>query len=101
ATVLQKIRFIDLPLILPTAMTLMILRVGGLLSIGFEKAFLLQNVQNIMASEIISTYVYKIGLQSMQYSLSTAIGLFNTIVNVAILLFINKIGKKMTGTGLF
>ena len=72
ATTLQKIRFIDIPMILPTAVVLLILRAGSILGIGFEKVFLLQNVQNIMSSEIISTYVYKMGMQSMQYSLSTA-----------------------------
>lgn len=101
ATIMQKIRYIDIPMILPTAMTLLIMRAGSVLSIGFEKDFLLQNVQNIMSSEIISTYVYKIGLQSMQYSLSTAIGLFNTVVNLAVLLFVNFISKKLTDTGLF
>lgn len=101
ATTLQKIRYIDLPLLMPTAMILLIMRVGNILGIGFEKVFLLQNVQNVMASEIISTYVYKIGLQSMQYSLSTAIGLFNTVVNVVILLLVNFISKKLTESSLF
>jgi putative aldouronate transport system permease protein len=82
ASTLQKIRHIDIPLILPTAMILLILRAGSILGIGFEKVYLLQNIQNILSSEIISTYVYKIGLQGCQYSLSTAIGLFNTVVNV-------------------
>ena len=81
ASTLQKIKYVDIPMILPTAMVLLILRAGSILGIGFEKVFLLQNVQNIMSSEIISTYVYKMGMQSMQYSLSTAIGLFNTVVN--------------------
>lgn len=101
ATTLQKIRYIDIPMLMPTAMVLLILRAGNILGIGFEKVYLLQNAQNIMASEIISTYVYKIGLQSMQYSLSTAIGLFNTIVNVAVLLTVNYVAKKTTETSLF
>lgn len=100
ATRMQKIRNIDIPLILPTAMILLILRVGGLLNVGFEKAFLLQNPLNISGSEIISTYVYKMGLQSSQYSLSTAIGLFNTLVNLVLLLSVNWISKKTTDTGL-
>ena len=62
---------------------------------------MLQNVQNIMSSEIISTYVYKMGMQSMQYSLSTAIGLFNTVVNVIVLLLVNLISKKFTDNSLF
>ncbi len=101
ASTMKKIRYIDIPMILPTAMTLLIMRAGGILSIGFEKVYLLQNVQNLTSSEIISTYVYKMGLQSMQYSLSTAIGLFNTIVNIAVLFFVNFMAKKLTDTRLF
>ena len=101
ATTLQKIRYIDIPMILPTAMVLLILRAGSILGIGFEKVFLLQNVQNIMSSEIISTYVYKMGMQSMQYSLSTAIGLFNTVVNVIVLLLVNLMSRKLTDNSLF
>ena len=100
ATRWQKIIKIDIPLIMPTAMILLILKVGGLLNVGFEKAFLLQNTLNLPGSEIISTYVYKMGLQSMQYSLSTAIGLFNTVVNIILLLSVNQISKKITNTGL-
>lgn len=101
ASTIQKILHIDLPLILPTAMVLLILRAGSILGVGFEKVYLLQNVQNIASSEIISTYVYKMGLQGGQYSLSTAIGLFNTVVNVIILLVVNAIAKKTTETSLF
>ncbi len=101
ASTLQKIKYIDIPMILPTAMVLLILRAGSILGVGFEKVFLLQNVQNIMSSEIISTYVYKMGLQSMQYSLSTAIGLFNTVVNVIVLLLVNLMSKKLTQSSLF
>ena len=101
ATTLQKIRYVDIPMIMPTAMILLILRAGSILGIGFEKVFLLQNIQNIMSSEIISTYVYKMGMQSMQYSLSTAIGLFNTVVNLIVLLFVNYMAKKITDNSLF
>jgi putative aldouronate transport system permease protein len=101
ASTLQKIRYIDIPMILPTAMVLLILRAGSILGIGFEKVFLLQNVQNILSSEIISTYVYKMGMQSMQYSLSTAIGLFNTVVNVIVLLLVNLMSRKLTESSLF
>ncbi|MGO4928507.1 ABC transporter permease [Fundicoccus sp. Sow4_D5] len=101
ANTFQKIKNIDIPLILPTAMILLILRMGSLLGVGFEKALLLQNPLNLAGSEIISTYVYKIGLQSMQYSLSTAIGLFNTVINLALLIFANWLSKRMTKTGLF
>ncbi len=98
---LQKIRYIDIPMILPTTMILLILRAGNILGVGFEKVYLLQNVQNIMSSEIISTYVYKMGMQSMQYSLSTAIGLFNTVINLLVLLLVNFIARKTTENSLF
>ena len=101
ASTMQKIRYIDLPLIMPTVVVLLVMSAGNILGIGFEKVFLLQNTLNLTASEIISTYVYKMGLQSGQYSLSTAIGLFNTVVNVTILLIINYIAKKKTDTSLF
>ncbi len=101
ATTMQKIRYIDLPLIMPTVVILLVMNVGNILGIGFEKVYLLQNTLNLSASEIISTYVYKMGLQSGQYSLSTAIGLFNTVVNVTILLIVNFIAKKTTDTSLF
>ena len=101
ASKVQKICHIDLPLLMPTAMVLLILRAGSILGIGFEKVYLLQNVQNIMSSEIISTYVYKLGMQGSQYSLSTAIGLFNTLVNVVVLLIVNFVSKKTTESSLF
>ncbi|MBR1743078.1 MAG: sugar ABC transporter permease [Lachnospiraceae bacterium] len=100
ATTMQKVRYIDIPMILPTAMVLLIMRAGSILGIGFEKVYLLQNIQNSGASEIISTYVYKMGLQGAQYSLATAIGLFNTVVNVIVLLGVNWVSKKTTETSL-
>ena len=101
ASRMQKILNIDLPLLLPTAMILVILRAGSLLSIGFEKVLLLQNPLNLAGSEVISTYVYKVGMLNFQYSYSTAIGLFNTVVNLIILLSVNWFSKRYTKTGLF
>ena len=101
ASRMQKILNIDLPLLLPTAMILLILRAGSLLSIGFEKVLLLQNPLNLAGSEVISTYVYKVGMLNFQYSYSTAIGLFNTVVNLIILLSVNWFSKLYTKTGLF
>lgn len=100
ATKGQKIRYIDIPLLLPTAMILLILRSGSTLSVGFEKVFLLQNQRNLNVSEVISTYVYKMGLVNSQYSLSTAISLFNTVINLVVLLGVNKLSKKLTETSL-
>ena len=70
------------------------------MSVGFEKVYLLQNSLNSSASEIISTYVYKMGLMSNQYSLSAAIGFFNNIINLILLLSVNLISKKMSETSL-
>lgn len=97
----QKMRYIDIPMLIPTAITLFILRTGSVMSVGFEKVYLLQNDLNIGASEIISTYVYKMGLKSNQYSYSAAIGLFNNVVNFVLLLSVNFIAKKMGDTSLF
>lgn len=87
----QKIRFIDIPMLMPTMITLLILRIGGLLGVGFEKVYLMQNNLNLSHSEVISTYVYKIGMLSSQYSFSSAINLFNTIINFILLIMVNQI----------
>ena len=101
ATKFQIIRYIDFPSILPTATIQLILSCGSILSIGFEKAFALQNDLNTSVSEIISTYVYKVGMIDNNMSYSSAIGLFNTMVNLVILIIVNKAADKMSGTSLF
>ncbi|WP_247047404.1 ABC transporter permease [Arthrobacter rhizosphaerae] len=98
---LQKIWHIDLPGIAPTIVVVMILSVGGVMAIGFEKAFLLQNPLNLTQSEIIATYTYKIGLLSADFSLATAIGLFNSVINLILLLAVNTASKRVTGNGLW
>lgn len=100
ANKLQRIWHIDIPSILPTAIILLIMNTGNVLSVGFEKVYLMQNDLNLGVSEIISTYVYKIGLINAQFSYSTAIGLFNNVVNMLILLTVNKISDKLSGTSL-
>nr|AYQ75806.1 sugar ABC transporter permease [Cohnella candidum] len=97
----QRIRNIDLPGIAPTIVVLFILAVGNLMNVGFEKAFLMQTDLNVDVSEIIPTYVYKIGIQRAEYSFSAAIGLFNAVINLVLLLFVNKAAKKISGNGLF
>lgn len=92
---------IQIPHLLPTIITLLILRTGKVLSVGFEKVFLLQNDLNLDASSVISTYVYEIGLVSHQYSYSAAIGLFNNIINVIMIIIVNKISKKVADVGLW
>ena len=79
---------------------MLVLSCGGVLAVGFEKVYLLQNTLNSSTSEIISTYVYKMGLISNQYSLSSAIGLFNNVINLALLLLVNAISKKISDTSL-
>jgi putative aldouronate transport system permease protein len=97
----QRIRFIDIPMLLPTAIILLILRIGGLLGVGFEKVYLMQNNLNISSSEVIATYVYKIGMLSSQYSFSSAINLFNTIINFILLILVNQAAKKYSENSLW
>ncbi len=101
ATKLQRIIHIDIPGILPTIITLFILSAGNIMSVGFEKAYLMQNSLNLESSEIISTYVYRVGLLGADFSYSTAVGLFNSVINFALLLVVNKIAKRTTDVGLF
>ena len=97
----QRIRHIDIPGILPTIVMMLTLEVGKVMSLGFQKAYLMQNAQNLAASEIISTYIYKVGLIDAQYSYSTAINLFNNVVNIILLVSMNKLAKKMTNNSLW
>ena len=96
----KKMLHIDVPALMPTVTIMLILRMGSVMSVGFEKVYLLQNTLNSSTSEIISTYVYKMGLISNQYSLSSAIGLFNNVINLALLLLVNAISKKLSDTSL-
>ncbi|SFD49481.1 putative aldouronate transport system permease protein [Paenibacillus catalpae] len=101
ATRLQKIRYIDLPGIRSTIIILMILSVGGLLSVGFEKVYLLQNNLNLSRSEIISTYVYKAGLVNADFSFAAAIGLFNAIIGLILISIVNYTARKVSDNSLF
>lgn len=96
----QKMLKIDIPMLLPTATVLLILRVGSIMSVGFEKVYLLQNNMNLATSEILSTYIYKMGMISSQYSLSAAVGVFNNVINFALLLIVNFIANKLSDTSL-
>nr|WP_242069178.1 ABC transporter permease subunit [Cytobacillus firmus] len=97
----QRIFHVDIPAIMPTAVILLILSVGNIMNIGFEKAYLLQTPMNQPAAEIIPTYVYKMGLQQAQYSFAAAVGLFNSVINLILLIAVNKFAKKLSGTGLW
>jgi putative aldouronate transport system permease protein len=101
ATKFQRIIHIDLPSILPVASILLILNAGNLFSLGFEKAFLLQNDLNLSVSEIIPTYVYKVGLLQSDMSYSTAINLFNSLIKSILLISVNKVTDRMSGNSLW
>lgn len=100
---LQRILHIDIPGIIPITLTLLILNMGQLLNVGFEKAFLLQNPLNLKTSEVISTYVYKVGLVGgvANFSYAAAIGLFNSVLGLLLLLAANQLSKKFSETSLF
>lgn len=98
---LQRIWNVDIPGILPTITIMLILECGKLMNIGYEKILLLQNSINMSASDVISTYVYRVGLQNAQYSFSTAVGLFNSVVNCILLVLVNQAAKKMGETSLW
>lgn len=101
ASLIQQVRYIDIPCIMPTIIIQLILSAGRMLNVGFEKVLLLQNSLNIETSEVISTYVYKAGLIKNQYGFSSAIGMFNSVINFIILLIVNKLAKKAGHGGLF
>lgn len=101
ANILQRIWHIDLPALKPMMVIQFILAAGGIMNVGYEKAFLMQTSLNLTSSEIISTYVYKIGLISGDYSYSTAVGLFNALINVILLIAVNKFVQRINdGQGL-
>ncbi len=97
----QRMVHIDIPSIVPTMVIMLILDSGSVLSVGFEKIFLMQNASNEAVSEVISTYTYKMGLQSMQYSFSTAVNLMNTVVNFVMLFVVNIIARKTSDYSLW
>jgi len=96
----QTMIHIDFPTIVPTVVILLILSMGSILDVGFDKVYLMQNSLNLQISQVISTYVYSVGIQSSQFSFATAVGLFNNIVNFIFLMLTNFISKRVSGTGL-
>lgn len=101
ATLLQRIRYVDIPSILPTAVIMMILNMGSILNTGYEKILAMQNQMNVSTSEVISTYSYKVSLVSTfpDFPLATAIGMFQAIVGLILILIVNKIANKVSGNG--
>ena len=97
ATRFQRIIHVDLPAILPTAAIMLILRCGSVMTVGFEKVYLMQTSLNLTQSEVISTYVYKTAMsRASDFSYSAAVGLFNSVINCALLIIVNWISKKIT-----
>lgn len=96
ASVFQRIRHIDIPELIPTIVLMLIMSAGNLMNVGFEKVWLLQTDLNKATSDVIAVYVYQQGIENAKYSYSTAVGLFNTIVNIVLLIIVNKICSKMS-----
>lgn len=95
ASLWQRILHIDLPELMPTVVLMLIMQVGGLMNVGFEKVWLLQTDLNKATSDVIAVYVYQQGIEHAKYSYSTAVGLFNTVVNIILLIIVNTIAKKL------
>ncbi|GIQ64902.1 hypothetical protein PACILC2_34700 [Paenibacillus cisolokensis] len=98
---MAKIVHVDIPGLLPAAVIILILSVGNIMAVGFEKIYLLQNPLNLSTSEIIATYVYKIGLLNANFSFATAVGLFNSLVNLVLLLLVNAFARRVSGNSLW
>ena len=96
----QLVRYVELPAIAPTIIILLIMNMGNILSVGFEKTFLMQNSLNKGISEVISTYVFNVGIKSSQFSFGAAVGLFNTMVNFVVLMVVNGIARKKSDISL-
>ncbi|MOA30584.1 putative multiple-sugar transport system permease YteP [compost metagenome] len=86
---------------MPTIVIILILNVGNVMAIGFEKVYLLQNPLNLANSEIIATYVYRVGLLNANYSFATAVGLFNSVINLILLLTVNGLAKRITNNSIW
>lgn len=101
ASKLRRIWHIDLPSIQPTIVIILVLSMGNIMSVGFEKALLMQKGMNLATSEIIPTFVYKVGILQTQYSFSAAVGLFNSLINTALLVTVNLLAKKLADTSIW
>lgn len=101
ATRFQKIRYVSLPYILGTITIMLLLRCGQIMNIGYEKILLMQNSLNQASSDVISTYVYRVGILEGNYSYSTAINLFNSVCNIVLLFVANQLAKRLGGTSLW
>ncbi|WP_258171179.1 sugar ABC transporter permease [Paenibacillus sp. R14(2021)] len=101
ASRIKKIIHIDLPSLIPIAVTMLILSLGSAMAVGFEKIYLMQNSLNLSTSEVISTYVYKVGLLGANFSFSSAVGLFNSVINLMLLVIVNAIARRVSENSLW
>jgi len=101
ASRLQRVLHINLPALVPVIVILLIMNVGSLMAMGFERIILMQNPLNMSSSNVIATYVYEMGLLNNQFSFASAIGLFNSVINAILLISVNKITKKVSEVGLW
>ncbi len=101
ATIMQRIRYVDLPGIKNTIIMLLIMKTGQVLGVGFEKVHLMQNALNSSTAEVVATYVYDMGMQKGQYSFATAVGLFNSVISFALVIIVNAISKKYSDNSLY
>jgi len=101
ASKLRRIWHIDIPGIMPTAVILLILNLGRIMNVDYEKILLLQNPLNYRTAEVISTYVYKLGIERADFSYASAIGLFNSVINLILLVVVNQIARKTNETSLW
>ena len=101
ASKFKQILYIEIPSILPTIIVMFILATGNMLSVGYEKVYLMQSSLNLSVSEVVSTYVYKVGIQSAQFSFATAVGLFNSVANFLIIFVTNAISRRISDISLF
>ena len=100
ASVFQRIMNVDVPALLPMAILMFIMSAGSLMNVGFEKVWLLQTDLNKATSDVIAVYVYQQGIENAKYSYSTAVGLFNTVINLVLLIIVNKIASKTSDVGI-
>ena len=101
ASRLQRIWYINIPCLAPTIVIQLILSLGGILGADFEKVLLMQNPSIMEAADVIGTYTYRIGIQGSQFSLSSAIGIFNSVINLVMLIFVNSVCRRISDTSLW
>ena len=97
----QRMWHISVPSLIPTMMTLLLMQLGNIMNVGFEKVLLLQNTSTYSTSDLLSTYVYRMGIEQMKYSFASAVGLFNNMVGLVVLLFFNTLSRKLADTSLW